>query len=198
MKWLTVNTFWEDRTVMTLSDLITPFIFLRWMQCTFADNVIHEEERVEKQLKGDVISVEKPEMESVPEDTPSVGHHDRAKTLVCRPDPCCLPPYSLEHGVLWPCVCLCVWLNAWPYSRHCKYVCFCSANVKKQVLHKDFGSWSGHLTTNNLILTCLSSACLFFFFSFLYKVSQPHYFLLLLQLMLKILWGRETPPTQEK
>lgn len=33
-------------------------------------------------------------------DTLSVGHHDRAKTLVCWPDPCCLSPYSLEHWVL--------------------------------------------------------------------------------------------------
>lgn len=54
---------------------------------------------MEKQLKGDMIGAVKPkiEMRSVPEDTPTVGHHDRAKTLVCRPDPRCLPPSSLEH-----------------------------------------------------------------------------------------------------
>lgn len=42
-------------------------------------------------LKGSRI-IETERQSCVPEDTQSVGHCDRAKTLVCWPDPRCLPP----------------------------------------------------------------------------------------------------------
>lgn len=97
----------------------------------------------------------------VPEDTPSVGHHDRAKTLVCLPDPCCLPPYYLEH---WAFAVVCDWMLELK-SDFVNVLVF--ALWRNMLYLKISGVWQAdHL--DNLIFMCLSSACLL---CFLFTVS---------------------------
>lgn len=148
-------------------------------------------EEMEEQLKGDLISVEWREIEGeVCSRGQAVwGHHDRAKALVCRPDPCCLPHYSFGFCSR-VCLCVCDWMLDLILTLLICHLCLLRESKRPLPYTKILGVWQADFELRQPQFHLLV-ICVFFLFC---AVSRLWSFLLLLLSILQISRVRETCP----
>ena len=159
------------------------------MQSAFVDKRCYTwREEMEKQLKGALISVECREIEGeVCSRGQAVwGHHDRAKTLVCRPDPRCLPHYSFGFCSR-VCLCVCDWMLDLILTFLMCSLCLLHESKRPLPYTKIWGVWQADFELRQPQFHLLV-ICVFFLFC---AVSRLWSFLPLLLLILKISQVRE-------